>query len=76
MEYLKWLPIIPYITAHPQVIALVQQNLPEAQQFLSELNALMQKHAGLIKKVEDEVPEITALANQLTPVIRQIEAQS
>jgi hypothetical protein len=75
LETLKWLPLLPTIMAHPHLIAVVQANMPEAQQFLDEFQALLAKHQKLINLIETEAPEAVALGNQLTPIIRQILGQ-
>ncbi len=75
MDYLKWLPLLPLIMAHPKLLQAVQDNMPDAQLFISDMNALLAKHAKLIQAIETEEPEAIALANQLSPIIAQIAAQ-
>jgi hypothetical protein len=75
LESLKWLPLLPTIMAHPHLVAAVQANMPEAQQFLDEFQALLFKHQKLINLIETEAPEAIALGNQLTPIIKQIMQQ-
>ncbi len=75
MDYLKWLPILPHIMAHPKLLAAVQANMPDAQAFVAEFQALLVKHAVLIKAIEDEEPDAISLANEISPIIAQIAAQ-
>lgn len=82
MEFLKWLPLVPTIMAHPQLMNDVTSHLPEAQQMFSELqapfaqiNAILAKHAELVKLIQKDAPEALALGQQLTPLIKQIQGQ-
>ena len=72
-DVLKWLPLVPIVMQHPQLLQWVSANLPEAQQVIADFNALLTKHNSFIVALEGKLPEIEQLAGQLAPVIAQIQ---
>jgi hypothetical protein len=74
-EYIKYLRLLPVLANHPKLEQLVSDNMPEARQFVQELQALLAKHDALIRKLQAAVPEAIQLNNELAPIIAQLEQE-
>ena len=68
----QYLAFLPLLARHPNLVQAFSDNLPEAQQFLAEGQALLNKHKTFLDRLQKVTPEFQQFVAEAQPILAQV----